>query len=122
MSSTLSFIVPAILESPQSIPVGVGLGRNASFTCTAYGGPLDTSPPLNFTWSGPVNVTLDNVDTLEPVNDTVTSVLTLVNVTVDFEGNYSCSVAYSDMPELVSTSEVATLDAISKYIGSHIMS
>ena len=65
-----------------------------------------------------MNVTLDNVDTLEPVNDTViyTSVLTLVNVTVDFEGNYSCSVAYSDMPELMSTSEIATLGAISKCI------
>ena len=63
-----------------------------------------------------MNVTLDNVDTLEPVSDTVTSNLTLVNVTVDFEGNYSCSVAYSDMPELMSTSEIATLGAISKYI------
>ena len=108
------YIVPAILERPQSILVGVGLGRNASFTCTAYGGPLDTSPLLIFTWSGPMNVTLDNVDTLEPVNDTVTSVLTLVNVTVDFEGNYSCSVAYNDMPELMSTSEIATLATISK--------
>ena len=102
-------IVPAILDDPQSNLIGVG--RNASFTCTAYGGP---SHSLNFTWSGPMDVDTNNVDTLEPVNNTVTSVLTLVNVTVDFEGNYSCSVAYSDMPDLMSTSEIATLGAISK--------
>ena len=109
-------IAPEIVEDPQSILVGVGLERNASFTCTAYGGPLDTSLSLIFMWSGPMGVDISNVDTLEPVNDTVTSVLTLVNVTMDFEGNYSCSVAYSDMPELMTTSEIATLTGISKYI------
>ena len=106
--------MPAIVEDPQSILVGVGLGRNASFTCTAYGGPLASSPSLVFTWRGPVGVDISNVETLAPVNDRVTSVLTLVNVTVDYEGNYSCSVAYNDMTEIVSNSELATLGGISK--------
>ena len=48
------------------------------------------------------------------VNDTATSVLTLVNVTKAHEGNYTCSVAYSDMPDITSTSEIATLSAVSK--------
>ena len=62
-----------------------------------------------------MGIDVSNVETLEPVNDTVTSVLTLMNVTEDYEGNYSCSVAYSDMPDIVATSEQASLSAISQY-------
>ena len=62
-----------------------------------------------------MGIDVSNVETLEPVNDTVTSVLTLMNVTEDYEGNYSCSVAYSDMPGTVATSEQASLSAISQY-------
>ena len=61
-----------------------------------------------------MGIDISNVETLEPVNDTVTSVLTLVNVTEDYEGNYNCSVAYSDMPDMVATSEQASLSAISQ--------
>ena len=105
--------VPTIEEAPESILVGIGLGRNANFTCTAYGGPLD-SLSLVFTWSGPMSVDTSDVETLSPVNDRVTSILTLVNVTEDFIGNYSCSVAYNDTTHLVSTSEGAILGGISK--------
>ena len=101
------------MEAPESILAGIGLGGNASLTCTAYGGPLDLLS-LVFTWSGPMGVDTSNVDTLSLVNDRVTSILTLVNVTEDFIGNYSCSVAYSDRPHLVSTSEGAILGGISK--------
>ena len=108
--------MPAIVSlEPLERLVGVGLGRNTSFDCTAYGGPLDSIPSLVFTWSGPMDIDVSNVETLEPVNDTVTSVLTLVNVTEDYEGNYSCSVAYSDMPDIMDTSEQASLSAISQY-------
>ena len=102
--------MPTIEEAPESVLVGIGLGRSASFTCTAYGGPLD-SLSLVFTWSGPMGVDISNVDTL---SDRVTSILTIVNVTEDFIGNYSCSVAYSDRPHLLSTSEGAILGGISK--------
>ena len=105
--------VPAIVEAPESILVGIGLGRNASLTCTAYGGPLD-SLSLNFTWSGPMGVDTSDVETLSSVNDSVSSILTLVNVTEDFIGNYSCSVAYNDTTHLVSTAEGAILGGISK--------
>ena len=50
-----------------------------------------------------------DVMTLEHDDATVTSILTLENVTMDYEGNYSCSVAYSDQPDIQSTSETATL-------------
>jgi len=46
-------------------------------------------------------------------DNTETSNLTLKNVTLSHEGDYNCSVAYSDMPDEVSTSESATLEAIS---------
>ena len=105
--------MPTIEEAPGSILVGIGLGINASLICTAYGRPLD-SLSLVFTWSGPMGVDISNVDTLSPVNDRVTSILTLVNVTEDFIGNYSCSVAYNDTIYLVSTSEGAILGGISK--------
>ena len=106
--------VPAIVEDPQSVIVGVGLGRNASFSCTAYGGPLDPPLQLVFDWSGPDGSDVSNIEILEPVNNTVTSTLNLLNVTEEYEGNYSYSVAYSDMPTVVSTSEIATLGAVSK--------
>ena len=62
-----------------------------------------------------MGIDISNVETLEPViNNTFTSVLTLVNVTEDYEGNYNCSVAYSDMPDMVATSEQASLGAISQ--------
>ena len=113
MNGNIISIVPAIIEDPQSILVGVGLGRNATFSCTAYGGPLNSTLSLIFDWSLPDN-TIDYENTTETVDDTVTSTLTLVNVTLDYEGNYTCTVAYSDMPEITSTSAVATLGAISK--------
>ena len=106
--------VPAILENPQNILVGVGLEKNASFSCTAYGGPLNPPLHLVFTWNGPDGVDVNNTETSEPVNDTVTSTLNLLNVTEEHEGNYNCSVAYSDMSEIVATSEIATLGAVSK--------
>ena len=70
---------------------------------------------LIFEWSGPADVDVSNVANSEPVNNTVTSVLTLVNVTEDYEGGYNCSVAYSDEPGIKITSETATLSAIRKY-------
>ena len=105
--------MPTIVESVTRILVGIGLERNASLTCSASGGPLD-SVSLNFTWSGPMGVDISDVETLSPVNDRVTSILTLVNVTEDFIGNYSCSVAYNDTTHLVSTAVGAILGGISK--------
>ncbi|CAI8010587.1 Neural cell adhesion molecule L1 [Geodia barretti] len=104
-------IVPAITEDPQSIFVGVGLGRNATFSCSAYGGPTEAIPSLEFTWTGPAGIDV-SIQVTEMVNDIATSTLTLVNVTEDFEGNYSCSVAYSDMQMITSISEIATLSAV----------
>ena len=101
------------MEASESILVEIGLGRDVSFNCTAYGGPLD-SLSLVLTWSGPMGADISNVETLSPVNDRVTTILTLLNVTEDFIGNYSCSVAYSDTTQLVSTSERALLGGISK--------
>ena len=66
-----------------------------------------------------MGVDISNVETLGPDNDRVTSVLNLVNVTGDYDGNYSCSVAYSDMSEIMSTSETATLGVI--LIGKFIL-
>ena len=107
--------VPAITEDPQSIFVGVGLGRDATFSCSAYGGPTISIPSLEFTWTGPVGIDVSIQET-EVVDDIATSTLTLVNVTEDFEGNYTCSVAYSDMPMITSISEIATLRAVSKFV------
>ena len=106
--------VPAVVEDPQSVIVGVELGRNVSFSCTAYGGPLDPPIQLVFDWSGPDGIDVTNNETSEPVNNTVTSTLNLLNVTEEHDGNYSCSVAYSDKPEIKATSEIATLGAVSK--------
>ena len=96
----------------------VGLGRNASFSCSAYGGPTSFSNPathpLVFTWTGPDGVNTNNQETMI-VNDTATSILTLVNVTEDHKGSYTCSVAYNDIPSISSTSDPATLMAVSKY-------
>ena len=110
--------VPAINEDPHNVMIVVGLGRNASFSCSAYGGPTSFSNPathpLVFTWTGPDGVNTTNQETMS-VNDTATSTLTLVNVTEDHEGNYTCSVAYNDIPFVSSTSEPDTLMAVSKY-------
>ena len=106
--------VPAILKDPQDILVGVGLEKNASFSCIAFGGPLDISLQLVFDWSGPNGVDVSNIEMTEPINDTVTSTVNLLNVTEEHEGNYSCSVAYSDILGVVATSEMATLGAVSK--------
>ena len=57
-----------------------------------------------------------DVMTLEHDDATVTSILTLENVTMNYEGNYSCSVAYSDLPDIQSTSETATLTILSETI------
>ena len=105
--------VPAIVQSPLSI-TGLLTGQNTSFNCTAYGGFLDEAISLIFTWSGPVYIDSSDVMTLEHDNATVTGILTLENVTWNDEGNYSCSVAYSDLPDVLSTSEVATLTITSK--------
>ena len=107
--------VPAITEDPQSIFVGVGLGRNATFSCSADGGPTEAIPSLEFTWTGPVGIDV-SIQVTEVVNDIATSTLTLVNVTEEFEGNYTCSVAYSDMQMITSISEIATLSAVSKFV------
>ena len=109
----LWYSVPRITEDPQSIIIGGGLGKNATFSCSAYGGPTASIPPLVFTWSGPAGIDVSSEVTVV-VNDTATSVLTLVNVTESHEGNYTCSVACSDMPDIISTSEIATLSAVSK--------
>ena len=105
--------VPAIVQNPVSITISP-MGQNASFNCTAYGGFLNESVSLTFTWSGPVQVNSSDVIKLEHDDATVTSILTLVNVTMDDEGNYSCSVAYSDLPDIQSTSETATLTILSE--------
>ena len=102
------------MKDPQDILVGVGLEKNASFNCIVFGGPFDRSLQFVFDWSGPDGVDVNNTETSEPFNDMVISTLNLLNVTEEHEGNYSCSVAYSDMPEIVATSEIATLGAISK--------
>ena len=90
------------------------MGQDASFNCTAYGGFLDETVSLIFTWSGPVYIDSSDVMTLEHDDATVTSILTLENVTMNYEGCYSCSVAYSDLPDIQSTSEAATLTVISE--------
>ena len=107
--------VPAITEDPQNVFIGVGLGRNATFSCSAYGGPTETIPSLEFTWTAPAGIDV-SIQVTEVVDDIATNTLTLVNVTEDLEGNYSCSVAYSDMPMITSISEIATLSAVSKFI------
>ena len=101
--------------NPQSIFVGIGLERNATFSCSAYGGPLDSSPSLIIDWSRPVNAINFEINN-ETINDTATSTLTLINVTEDYEGNYTCNVAYSDMPGVRATSEIAMLNAVCKFI------
>ncbi|CAI8037869.1 Tyrosine-protein kinase-like otk, partial [Geodia barretti] len=104
-------IVPATTEDPQNVFIGVGLGRNATFSCSAYGGPTETIPSLEFTWTGPVGINV-SIQVTEVVDDIATNTLTLVNVTEDFEGNYSCSVAYSDIQMITYISEIATLSAV----------
>ena len=101
--------------NPQSIFVGIGLERNATFSCSAYGGPLDSNLSLIIDWSRPVNAINIEINT-ETINDTVTSTLTLINVTEDYEGNYTCNVVYSDMPDVKATSEIAMLNAVCKFI------
>ena len=111
--------VPAIVENPLSI-TGLVREQNASFNCTAYGGFLNETVSLVFTWSGPVTINSSDVMTLEHFDFTFTSILTLENATMDYEGNYSCSVAYSDLPDIQSTSETATLTTTSK-ISRYVM-
>ena len=112
--------VPAIVQSPVSV-IRPLMGQEASFNCTAYGGILDEGISLIFTWSGPVYVNSSDVTTLEHDDDTVTSILTLDNVTMDDEGNYSCSVVYSDQPDIQSTSEAATLTIITSETCIHVL-
>lgn len=110
--------VPAIVENPQSVLVGGGGEQNASFTCSAYGGPLGFTNmlvPLLFRWNGPTGVNITTVTVVSnPDDGRVSSVLTLINTTVEHEGEYNCSVAYSDLPSVLSYSEIATLTYISK--------
>lgn len=110
--------VPGIVEDPQSILVGGGGEGNASFTCTAYGGPVsftNITVPLVFRWNAPTGVNISNVMVVpNPDDGRVSSVLTLTNTTVEHEGDYNCSVAYSDLPSVLSYSEIATLTYISK--------
>ena len=99
--------------------MGVDLGKNATFSCSANGGPATpTTHPLNFTWTGPMGIDISNQKTVVDGN-VATSTLTLVNVTEAHEGNYSCTVAYNDMPTITSTSEIAMLSAVSKSSLNH---
>ena len=112
--SLLTSTVPAIVQNPLSI-TGLITGQNATFNCTAYGGLfLDSAVSLIFTWSGPLHINFSNVMNKEHADFSVTSILTLENITIDFVGNYRCSVAYSDLPYIMSTSEAATLTTICK--------
>ena len=106
--------VPSIIEDPRDVVIGVGLGRNATFSCSANGGSVTPSThPLIFTWTGPMGSNVSNTETVVD-GDVATSTLTLVNVTEAHEGNYSCTVAYSDMPNITSTSKIAMLRVVSE--------
>ena len=83
-------------------------------SCSAYGGPLYSIPPLVFNWTGPVDVTDGSYEIVEPFSDNILSILHLVNVMADHMGNYVCSAAYSDMPDAISTSKI-TLVVVSKF-------
>ena len=90
------------------------LGRNVTFSCSANGGPsTPTTHPLIFTWTAPLEIDVSNMETVVD-GDVATSTLTLVNVTEAHEGNYSCTVAYNDMPIITSTSKTATLSGVSE--------
>ena len=94
--------------------MGIDLGKNATFSCSANGGPATpTTHPLIFTWTGPMGINVSYLETMVGGN-MATSTLTLVNVTEAHEGNYSCTVAYNDMPNITSTSKMATLSAVSE--------
>ena len=110
---SLILTVPAIVENPVSI-TGPLIGQTAGFHCIAYGGFLNATNSLVSTWSGPVTINSSDVMTLYPLSPTFISILILENVTMDYEGNYSCSVAYSDLPHIQSTSETATLTILSE--------
>ena len=91
----------------------MGLGDNSIFTCTAYGGPPTGGIQLTFTWAGPAGIDVSNsVEMLNTTDNIVTSVLSLENISLSHEGNYNCSVAYSDMLNQTSTSNSAILFAI----------
>ena len=94
--------------------MGPNLQQDVSFSCSAYGGPLNSNVSLLLDWSLPKNVD-NNFINSETVNDIVDSNLTFTNVTEDNEGDYSCNVAYSDTPDYKSTSETASLIRVSKY-------
>ena len=104
------------MKDPHNVMIVVGFRKNVFFSCSAYGGPTSFSNPathpLVFTWTGPDGVNTNNQEIMI-VSDTATSILTLVNVTEDHVGNYTCSVAYNDIPSVNSTSEPATLMGIS---------
>ena len=107
--------MPTIITPPRSIFLGTSPGQNAIFSCSAYGGgPLISNLSLLLDWSLPENVSKFKINS-ETVDDTITSILTLINVTEDYEGNYTCNVAYSDTPEINSTSETASLIRVGKY-------
>ena len=105
----MTHLAPGIVDNPRDIIVGVNLGKNATFSCSANGGPATpTTHPLIFTWTGPMGIDVSNLETVVD-GDVATSTLTLVNVTEAHEGNYSCTVAYNYMPTITSTSEIAML-------------
>ena len=92
------------------------MGYNSTFTCAAYGGPLTGGIQLTFTWAGPAGIDVSNsVETINATENIVTSILTLQNINLSHEGDYNCSVAYSDMMNRISTSNSATLILISEY-------
>lgn len=81
---------------------------------------VSTLEPLMFTWSGPAGIDVTNEEKVPFDDEFFTSTLTLMNVTDSHEGNYSCSVAYSDTPSFTSTSEIASLRPVSKYIQCYV--
>ena len=106
--------MPTIITPPRSIFLGTSPGQNGIFSCSAYGGPLISNLSLLLDWSLPENVSNFEINS-ETVDDTITSILTLMSVTEDYEGNYTCNVAYSDTPDIKSTSETASLIIVGKY-------
>ena len=109
-SDSTIYTVPAIIAHPES--QFVRLSDNASLSCTAYGGPLSASLSLTFNWKQPNLINSPTQEFTE--NDTVTSTLTIDGASSMHDGNYSCSVAYSNMTHVTATSLTATLTTLSK--------
>ena len=45
--------------------MGIDLGKNATFSCSANGGPATpTTHPLMFTWTGPMGINVSYLETM----------------------------------------------------------